>query len=273
MTSTRKPHTQQTKSRIAIGNTGKVFPKERCEAIANGKKNATSLSDLEKAEFIRIVSLGYVPTQECQRRLGIKRKRFFRFLKEFDLQQPITFLPSDLSEEDSEKLLIAAYKGVHFKEMASEFKRDVKQIWNIIKKFEQRYNFKYYYTRKVSQKETLPEKIIRETLETLGVEHTPQFGFKGFLMDFHISNTTLFIEVQGDFWHANPLTFPNGPLFYVQKDNVRRDNIKRRIAKDNGYWVWYIWEHDIHNNFEKVRTDIIERVKRALDHHRLVLST
>lgn len=38
------------------------------------------------------------------------------------------------------------------------------------------------------------------------------------------------------------------------------DNIKNRIAKENGYKIIRFWEYDIHKNFDLVRTKIINEI-------------
>lgn len=264
----RKPHTNITRNKIALANTGKIFSRERCDAIRKGKFDATKLTQEEENEFKRLMLLGYVPVQEIQRVLKIKRKRFARFVQEFDLQMPIAFIPSDLSESEGRLILEAAKLRVHFSTIADIVGRHVRQIKNIIKKFEKRFKFVYSYDRACSQGETKPERFVRQILEKHDVKFNQQFGIGQLLYDFHITGTTLLIEVQGDYWHANPQLYPNGPVYQSQKSNVKRDHFKRRKAKDNGYWVWYIWEHDIITRPKHVESEIVRRVARAIDNNR-----
>lgn len=70
--------------------------------------------------------------------------------------------------------------------------------------------------------------------------------------DFHVTGTKVLIEVQGDYWHANPtiysfadcLNFPGRREVHVC-DIWARDEEKRRIAEKFGYRVIYVWEKDI----------------------------
>ena len=266
----RKPHSFDTRAKIAVSNTGKQFSRERREAIRQGKVEATKLSKVEEDEFKRLMMLGYVPATEIQRVMNLKRKRFLRFAREYKLAMPIAFLPSDMSEAEGKLILEMAQARVHFMKIVNVTGRSVKQIRGVIEKFEERYNFKYSYDRTPSQGETRPERFIRQTLEKLGMKFTPQFGIDQLLYDFHITGTSLLIEVQGDFWHANPRVYPNGPVYHSQKSNVLRDNFKRRKARDNGYWVWYVWEYDIVTEPQRVENELRQRISRALDHNQLI---
>lgn len=74
--------------------------------------------------------------------------------------------------------------------------------------------------------------------------------------DIYIHGTGILIEVQGDYWHANPkiykpediISYPNN-LKIAAKDIWNRDFLKKENAEKYGYNVIYIWELDI--NFHK----------------------
>jgi len=67
-----------------------------------------------------------------------------------------------------------------------------------------------------------------------------------FLVDGHI-----IIEVQGDYWHANPLHYkPDDILYYpnkkiMAKEVWAKDDIKKQKAIDKGFQIVYIWEHEM----------------------------
>lgn len=100
------------------------------------------------------------------------------------------------------------------------------------------------------------ETRVSSILDELLVSYETQFYIKDHnakckLYDFHIKNTNILIEVQGDFWHANPkiykqsdeLIFPSGRI--TVRDIHSRDVYKFDIAYKNGYVVKYIWESDM----------------------------
>jgi len=80
--------------------------------------------------------------------------------------------------------------------------------------------------------------------------------------DIHITGTMKLIEINGDFWHANPkfydknevLNFPGGAR--VAKDIWKREIIKKWLAKKQGYDILTIWEDEINSNFDRVKEKI-----------------
>lgn len=60
---------------------------------------------------------------------------------------------------------------------------------------------------KISKKETLPERIIFKLLNDLNIGFLSQLKIGFYLCDFVIDNKI--IEVQGDYWHANPIKYSN----------------------------------------------------------------
>ena len=98
------------------------------------------------------------------------------------------------------------------------------------------------------------EAIIAEYLIELNISFIKQFKIDNFYhpYDFLLTGTNVIIEVNGDFWHANPtiykeddiLHFPNNKHILV-KDIWENDIINESEAISNGYVVLKIWESDI----------------------------
>lgn len=80
------------------------------------------------------------------------------------------------------------------------------------------------------------------------------------LFDFKIKGRNILIEVDGDFWHCNPDSKFNVPVYAAQKGNLIQDKIKEKWCIDNGYRLLRFWESDINNKPEEV----IERLKHEL---------
>ena len=78
--------------------------------------------------------------------------------------------------------------------------------------------------------------------------------------DFQIENTKFIIEVQGDYWHCNPKLYPNGPKDLIQMQHVLRDYVKKCYYVSNNYVVLYIWEDDIKNHPEQVKSEVLELI-------------
>ena len=98
----------------------------------------------------------------------------------------------------------------------------------------------------------LENKIYRY-LDEIGISVISHFKFDDYYhsYDFLISGTNIIIEVNGDFWHANPdlynendvLNFPKNKV--IAKDLWERDLINNKYAESKGFNVITIWEKDI----------------------------
>jgi very-short-patch-repair endonuclease len=80
------------------------------------------------------------------------------------------------------------------------------------------------------------------------------------LYDFKIKGKNILIEVDGDFWHCNPNTKFNTPVYAAQKSNLIQDEIKNNWCLDNGFKLLRFWETDINNNLDMV----IETLKKNI---------
>ena len=111
------------------------------------------------------------------------------------------------------------------------------------------------------------EKKIKQVLENKRISFTTQFTIFNesktddrirFVYDFLLPDSKTIIEVNGDYWHANPsiysgdevISYPSG--LAKAKDIWERDNRKTSFAIEKGYSVITIWEYDINHNFKKV---------------------
>lgn len=86
--------------------------------------------------------------------------------------------------------------------------------------------------------------------------------------DFFIKELNLIIEVNGDYWHANPSIYTANDLLHYRfakitaKDIWERDRIKQKLALDNKYKLLIIWEKDINKKSEK---QLIKFLKKKLN--------
>ena len=74
--------------------------------------------------------------------------------------------------------------------------------------------------------------------------------------DFVVGN--IVIETNGDYWHGNPLFYPQPNE--MQKMMILKDDLKRKYFESLGYKVCEFWEYDIINNYLYVK----EAVARLL---------
>jgi very-short-patch-repair endonuclease len=109
---------------------------------------------------------------------------------------------------------------------------------------------------KMSTKMTKPEREMNQILKELKVEFEPQkvVGFK--IYDFYVPQANLLIEVDGDYFHANPEVYTEGDLNSMQKRNVKNDVFKDTLASGRGYNLIRVWESDLANKYEEVKSNI-----------------
>lgn len=93
------------------------------------------------------------------------------------------------------------------------------------------------------------EKRIANILEELNIEFVQQKSCnKRYRYDFFIEKLGLYIEFNGDYWHANPKIF-NENYFHPHKQMLAReiweyDKDKRVNVINNGYNLITIWENE-----------------------------
>lgn len=86
----------------------------------------------------------------------------------------------------------------------------------------------------------------------MGIGFTTQFFVDNLSYDILINNTKKIIEVQGDYWHANPNKYKTNDLIVNKKLGTvsakeiwDKDLEKKNRAEKLGYSILYIWESDI----------------------------
>lgn len=112
-------------------------------------------------------------------------------------------------------------------------------------------------------------KKVCSILDEMKIEYEIEFYIKGenkrCFYDIKIGN--LLIEVNGDYWHANPILYKAKDLLsfhgniFTAEDIWNLDKEKAELAIDNGYNILYLWETDINNDFEKVKQIINGKCK------------
>lgn len=103
---------------------------------------------------------------------------------------------------------------------------------------------------------------IRKCLDVLNIKYFKNKHMWNYNYDLVFSNFIL--EVQGDFWHANPSIFKENDLIIgknLAKDIWKKDLDKKTLAECNGYTMIYIWEKDV---YKKSDIDVINIVKNKL---------
>lgn len=86
---------------------------------------------------------------------------------------------------------------------------------------------------------------------------------KSFIYDFLIVDRNIIIEVNGDYFHANPLFYrqedimphPGGSI--SAKDIWERDKRKIDFIEKMGYKAVVLWEYEINYHFDSVKERLI----------------
>jgi len=103
-------------------------------------------------------------------------------------------------------------------------------------------------------KDTKPELKMKEILSSLNILFKHQFKLSNRLFDFHILNTNILIEVDGDYYHGNPEKYSK--LNTTQIEVKQKDIIKEKLAKESNFILLRFWESDILKNEEKIIKDL-----------------
>jgi very-short-patch-repair endonuclease len=81
------------------------------------------------------------------------------------------------------------------------------------------------------------------------------------IYDFYLPDYNILIEIDGDFWHCNPIKHSE-PVCKTQEINIINDKFKTEWAQTNGYKLLRFWENDINNNILEVKKTLLENIKK-----------
>jgi hypothetical protein len=109
-------------------------------------------------------------------------------------------------------------------------------------------------------------KIIYDILEKNKIKYEKEYFIvhenKKYFYDIKVNN--ILIEINGDYWHANPNKY-NENWYNKQKKQTaleiwNSDNIKKQIAIKNGFKFITLWETDIKNNMGNLNEYIKNKI-------------
>ncbi|MCK9417406.1 very short patch repair endonuclease [Candidatus Dojkabacteria bacterium] len=101
---------------------------------------------------------------------------------------------------------------------------------------------------------------IGKILMMMNIPFETQKIIDGKISDFLLKNTKILIEIQGDFWHANPCLYKQNDILNHPKKRItaneiwNRDLNKMYLLEKSGYKIIYIWE----NNMNKMTDEELE---------------
>jgi len=106
--------------------------------------------------------------------------------------------------------------------------------------------------KRMDKNPTAPEKAFAEILEEIDVPFETQKIVGGKIYDFYIPSKNLLIEIDGVYFHAKDLDIKN--MSSMQRRIVMNDKKKNVIADSNGYDLERVWEDEIKDNYELVKS-------------------
>lgn len=111
---------------------------------------------------------------------------------------------------------------------------------------------------KFFRKSTKPEIEIRNILISLNTEFQEQCPIGYYTVDFYLPQYQAVIQVDGDYWHSNPMVYSEESLTERQRKQRRLDNSCNSYCANHNVSMLRIWELDLKQNPETVRVKIKE---------------
>lgn len=90
-----------------------------------------------------------------------------------------------------------------------------------------------------------------------------QYPLQRYLCDFYDTEYNVVYQINGDYWHANPLLYDHNNLTKVQKNNVHHDKNRKIYIEGKGIKIIDIWESEIYWNKDLVKEKIREVRKQG----------
>lgn len=122
----------------------------------------------------------------------------------------------------------------------------------------QKKNYIEKQAKKMYWNPTGPEIRLGEILDELKIYYFSQKIVKDKIFDYYIPKFNLLIEVDGDYFHGFGKEYKD--LNEIQKRSNRNDKEKDVLAKGLGYDILRFWEHDIYNNPDFIKSEILKKI-------------
>jgi len=119
-----------------------------------------------------------------------------------------------------------------------------------------------------NSRDTKPELLVAEMLRCMSIRFIRQFSLPRIYCDFYLPDYNLIIEVDGDYWHANPSNFSANDLIGSKKIKAQHiwelDTIKSEKIKAHGYNLMRIWSSSLKNmTAQQLVEDIVRHCEKS----------
>jgi len=231
---------------------GQKHPKTNKAGVQKRKAYYLKVHGVENCS--QLESIKDKKKQTCIKKYGVDN---YRKSKEFKEYYKLTMqerygkgsLPNRFGNKNKAWAKIGPEERKKFGENAA---KKSKAWWNSlpVEEKERRITEKLTYLSRSPSFTSKQEVLIAETLTKAGIKFKTQVRIGRFLYDFQIGN--ILLEVQGDFWHANPKKYkpsdllPRGPNLKVHASEIWiKDQRKREKGEAAGFVVKQLWESEI----------------------------
>jgi very-short-patch-repair endonuclease/transposase-like protein len=90
-----------------------------------------------------------------------------------------------------------------------------------------------------------------------------QYPLQRYICDFVDVENKIVYQVNGDFWHANPILYAEEDFTKIQRHNVHHDKNRKKYLENKGFTVCDFWESEIFWNQDLVKDRIRATRKKA----------
>jgi very-short-patch-repair endonuclease len=94
------------------------------------------------------------------------------------------------------------------------------------------------------------------------VEFIPQYSLDDiYFVDFYLPNYNIVIECDGDYWHGNPIRFPNPTkqqLYQINHDKIKNGYIFKKKMK-----LFRFWECDLNTRLDECFQQVLDKINEV----------
>lgn len=112
---------------------------------------------------------------------------------------------------------------------------------------------------KFKQTKTIPHKKFAELLTNNNIKFEEEKIIDKWSFDFFLPDSNTYVEIDGDYFHSNPIIYKNGPKTKTQKINWYRDIKKNEFCQENNINLVRFWENEVLNNSERIEQFICKQ--------------
>lgn len=216
--------------------------KKRKSVMMSGKKNPMYSKGPTKGSFKE----GHIVSNEIREKISLANKG--KTISE-ETKQKISLAKKGIknTKEHIQKFVESRKKNGWFKDLSkTREKMRLSHLGSFSSK-ETREKIKEKRAEQIFPvKDTSIELKIQNFLKELSIEfftHQYMHIEHGYQCDILIPSMNLVIEVDGDYWHGNPLIYPNPND--CQQEQINEDRIRNLELIDKGFRVLRLWESEI----------------------------